>query len=121
MASRRRRLNRIARRDPLPIASLRLVVRPLVRRPDRLLFDRRLHDPRARRFRTYPVSAYRRSERVRARDRSTLSPLTYHFAVPKHVQVCVRRKERREVLFASGRTKARGRKRRNVWSEVKCR
>lgn len=44
------------------------------------------------------------------------------FALPKRVLVCVRRKQRREVLFAKKRTGrgSRSRKRFNVYSQVRC-
>lgn len=45
------------------------------------------------------------------------------FDVPKHVVVCVRRQQRREVIFAK-RLHSKGagarRHRRNIWSEVHC-
>lgn len=44
----------------------------------------------------------------------------FRFADPRKVAVCVRRKQRREVLFALRKTGAGGRKRRNQWSNVKC-
>lgn len=51
-------------------------------------------------------------------------PHTVGFAEPKRVAVCVRRKERKEVLFAKALTKkggrGGGRRRRNEWSNVKC-
>lgn len=45
------------------------------------------------------------------------------FAVPKKVLVCVRRKQRKEVLHALGKAGGRGitrRRRRNDWSNVDC-
>lgn len=44
------------------------------------------------------------------------------FQDPRRVMICVRRKSRREVLFAIRKTGkgARSRKRRNEWSNVKC-
>lgn len=45
----------------------------------------------------------------------------FSFQVPKAVDVCVRRKQRREVLFALKRTRSGGAKRRNYWSGVSCR
>lgn len=50
-------------------------------------------------------------------------PSTIAFAKPTGVAVCVRRKTRREVLFAKNRTGkgARAfRRRRNHWSDVRC-
>lgn len=45
-----------------------------------------------------------------------------YFNAPQAVTVCVRRKERRETLFALRKTGkgARSRKRRNSWSDVRC-
>lgn len=44
------------------------------------------------------------------------------FSVPREVALCVRRKERREVIFAKrkGGKGARSRRRRNRWSDVRC-
>lgn len=44
------------------------------------------------------------------------------FADPRFVSICAKRKIRREVLFARGKTKkgARARRRRNFWSAVSC-
>lgn len=44
------------------------------------------------------------------------------FEDPRRVMICVRRKSRREVLFAIRKTGkgARSRKRRNEWSNVRC-
>lgn len=53
--------------------------------------------------------------------RSTLSADFFKFRQPKAVAICVRRKQRREVLFASGKGgKGWRRKRRNAWSDVHC-
>lgn len=44
------------------------------------------------------------------------------FAVPKKVAICIRRKQRREVILALGKggKGARARRRRNRWSDVDC-
>lgn len=49
-------------------------------------------------------------------------PVLKAFSVPKRVAVCVRRKERREVIHAKRLTAkgAGGSKRRNFWSDVSC-
>ena len=49
-------------------------------------------------------------------------PVNVAFSQPKQVAVCIRRKARREVLFAKNRTGkgARSRRTRNQWSDVKC-
>lgn len=58
-----------------------------------------------------------RQRDVRVNVRSKMS-----FAVPRMVTVCVRRKERREVIFARGKAGggSRRRKKFNYWSAVKC-
>lgn len=50
-------------------------------------------------------------------------PSQIGFSVPRDVVVCVRRKQRKEVLHAfkfTGRGSGSGRKRRNYWSDVSC-
>lgn len=48
-------------------------------------------------------------------------PVSLQFAVPKKTIVCVRRKRRREVLFAKRKAHGgSGRRRRNIWSNVIC-
>jgi hypothetical protein len=49
-------------------------------------------------------------------------PAQVAFSQPKQVSVCIRRKTRREVLFAKQRTGrgAKSRRTRNQWSDVKC-
>lgn len=42
------------------------------------------------------------------------------FVAPRGVAICVRRKQRREVLFAKRRTRAGGAKRKNFYSNVRC-
>lgn len=62
--------------------------------------------------------------KARPGGRTGPSPDVFKFAVPEKVAVCVRRKQRREVIFAKGRAgkgaKARYR-RRNDRSNVSCR
>lgn len=126
MARRRQRLNRKANRDVSPIANLRLVRVPVVyyvRRAPVSSFvhsDRRVFHP-ARAFRPV-VGARGKVSRVQARVGRGLGALSYHFNAPSRVMACVRRKDRREVLFALGRTGrgARSPKRRNVLSNVRC-
>lgn len=62
----------------------------------------------------------RRSQK--ATLRSYLSPEVQAFKLPRGVAICIRRKQRREVLFAKKRTRSgRGRsKRRNLFSGVSC-
>lgn len=63
----------------------------------------------------------RSTQRVDRRAIAFADPQSLSFRNNKHVVVCVRRKQRREVLFAKGRGgggKKRGR--RNYWSNVRC-
>lgn len=143
MAARRRNRNTIGERDNSHIASDLperfddLVTRslpplfdnqPAIRSPLVEVEDRRNWHPDG----VAPVRSSRRSA-VRLEHRPTRStaavssararaPDFTWFAQPRHVLVCVRRKERREVLFATrGRGKgSRTPKRRNAWSNVRC-
>ncbi|QXP44302.1 MAG: hypothetical protein [Arizlama microvirus] len=87
--------------------------------------DRRLFHPAGV---LRPVAATVRSARRlvparKANQPSRLSiPERIGFAVPRKVLLCVRRKQRREVIHAK-RLQSRGagsRKTRNIWSDVKC-
>lgn len=87
-------------------------------RPLSLYSDRRLYHPlRALR----PAFAFKRPA-ARIVDRNVISARTQlAFAVPKKVAICIRRKERREVLHARGAAGGRVAKpRRNEWSNIKC-
>lgn len=58
----------------------------------------------------------------KAATRKTTLPSKLGFSAPQGVVLCVRRKQRREILFAKSRT-GRGAhtpKKRNAWSNVKC-
>lgn len=133
--SRRRRSDRkpLSRRPTavsLPVVRIRPIVRivnpvrPVVRPPVNL--DRRTFHPMGR-LRPAPA-VYRPARRlVPARPKSralSFSALSNQvgFAIPRRVEICVRRKERREVILAKrlGRKGARSRKTRNIWSDVKC-
>lgn len=126
--ARRRRSNRIGR-DSSHIANLRLprYVVSRVRFPSptrRLLEDRRFYHPLGRLDR--PAFATRRSAArlvARHQDGRMQTKARISFADPRRVMVCVRRKERREVLFARGvgGSKRRQRKpRRTPLSAVSC-
>lgn len=92
--------------------------------------DRRLYHPEGPwaqpkgLFRTASevVGTPARSPRSVGGQRSGLSPDYFKFRSPKAVVKCVRRKQRREVLFATGKG-GRGwrKKRRDQWSDVHCR
>lgn len=94
------------------------------RSPLILIEDRRTWNPVRRPF-TRPQTFFERSAAnlvLRDRDESFRRRDVLAFQVPKKVAVCVRRKQRRETLFALNRTGAgaRSRKHRNYWSNVAC-
>lgn len=97
------------------------VVIPPLRLP--LIEDRRRFHP-LREYR--PAMSLRRSDaRVvidRPRQRPFSFPDVFRFQVPRRVAICVRRKRRREALFALNRTGkgSRAPKSRNYWSDVSC-
>lgn len=77
--------------------------------------DRRLWQPDAS---TRPPHTPRPgSSRVKAKSFNTLK-----FADPRFVGICVRRKIRKEVLFATKKTRkgSGGKKHRNFWSTISC-
>lgn len=126
MAKRRRRSGK---RDVSFIPRSADLRWPGVRRPLRLspllpVEDRRRYHP-LREFRPAHVLGGRSASRVvldRPRTRPFSFPDVLRFAIPKKVALCIRRKERRETLFAMKRTRSgAGRpKRRNYWSAIKC-
>lgn len=93
-----------------------------------MLEDRRLFDPlRHAVAKSFVRSSSRLVVPNVARSNKTIvrsvSPAV-KFSVPSHVAVCIRRKKRREVLFARGVGGSRRRQRRPRWSEfssVNCR
>ncbi|UYD39206.1 MAG: hypothetical protein [Wigfec virus K19_143] len=134
---RRRRRNSVnsAQRDAFPITSEQLFAQLYVRPMRSVLPDllRRLEDRRE----FHPAYDYRRARGFSRLDQTAIKvrPVTrsssgahgvsrdvFRFAVPSRTLICVRRKERREVLFASGNAKgSRKPKRRNYYSGVSCR
>lgn len=89
----------------------------------RAIEDRRTwHPQRALR----PAGAVPRAARRLVHSVSTargfFPPSRFSFAVPKKVAICVRRKTRREVLFAKRSTGkgAKSPRRRNRWSNIGC-
>lgn len=114
-----------------PIAKPRLLaayhLKPLDLRP---FEDRRLYTPTRvnwpKRIVRSAVLPARLVERARDPRRvlvnSSLSRLGMEFHAPKRVLICVRRKQRREVLHALNKTRkgAGAAKHRNQWSDVKC-
>lgn len=95
------------------LAQARAIVRALEDR-------RRFHPLRSLR----PPAAVQRSDRrlVETKPATRFGGL-FSFAVPPRVAICVRRKERREVLFARRKMRkgAGAQRRRNKWSDVSCR
>lgn len=93
----------------------------------RVLEDRRYYDPLPdvlRVPRAFPQEAARiraKSSPVKGVRNDTLSHRV-GFAVPDRVAMCVRRKQRREVIHALGKSGSGGsrRRRRNAWSDVDC-
>lgn len=134
MARRARRAapnrNRVPKRDYIPIARHRLLSVPVVRlrRLDLRAFEDRRHwSPMSpvrfswpRRIKRLGAVKAVLHEEPRGHLKSSLSSLRMSFVAPKRVLVCVRRKQRREVLHAMRRLKSGGAKRRTEWSDVKC-
>lgn len=104
------------------IANPRLL-RPIISRPVdlRVFEDRRMYGPvsswprRVSRAAAVPAS-------VAERPRGWTRQLSFSFVGPRKVLICVRRKTRREVLFATRRTRrgSASSRRRNSWSDVRC-
>ena len=130
-----RRSNRSdVRRSSFPSYSvLRSVPRPVVRvfevpvrrLPSPVFGDRRIFNPSGLlRPVVSSVRAARRLVPARKASPSRVMSLAARigFAVPRQVSICVRRKQRKETLFALKLTSrgAGSRKRRNIWSEVSC-
>lgn len=113
----------IARRSLLPAYHLR----PLDLRS---FEDRRLYSPtsinwpkRILRKATLPARVIERSrDPRRVLAKTSLVKLGMEFNAPKRVLICVRRKQRREVIHALNKTRkgAGAKKHRNQWSAVKC-
>lgn len=127
----------MARRTRSSLPSLGSVLRPVRRsfypvvsplqgisRFDVSAFVRSLEDRRRFRFDMFSAP----SSVTRGASRLILSPTKpglkagLSFSVPKHVSLCVRRKQRREVMFATGRSGGGPRRRPkfNHWSRVSC-
>lgn len=125
---RRRRRNRSSQRDHNTIATT-VLRNPMSLSPVPVLSDRRAFHPDG--FFS-PVSSARKWQRAivempnvntgRSNARGRVPKRGFHFAVPDAVSVCVRRKQRREVLFAFRRTGkgSRSLRKRNYWTDVRC-
>lgn len=120
------------RRSASPTAYTSVIAKPrLVRIPDALssyraalslLEDRRQFHPLGP-FRPATASP-RRAARVviKSPNRPFKRPDVFGFAIPDRVAICVRRNERRQVLFAKRKMRAGAgsRKRKNLWSSISC-
>lgn len=104
-------------------------IRPLVVSPRKpvlqLVEDRRLFHPL--RYAVPARSMYRRADTkltvpfVDNSHKVQRLPSTVQFAVPRNVAICIRRKRRKEVLFAKGVGGSRvSRPKRNEFSDVRC-
>lgn len=120
MAKRRSKRERKAQRDSNYITTVSAAPTILS------LEDRRMFHPEDV---PHPRGSLNRSSRLvvsvapKARHISSGLPAHIKFNVPKEVALCVRRKQRRQVLFALRRTGKGARKfyrRRNEWSNVRC-
>ena len=147
MAKRRNSSTKSTQRDDTDIATDSEVLRKFITTPKPYtpVVTPQLHLPSfdARRFHpdpvTRPISEPRSSSRLRIPSNGAVSvsgpsrtavgnrragtlPHNVAFSQPKQVSVCIRRKARREVLFAKNRTNkgAKARRTRSQWSEVKC-
>lgn len=115
----------------IPTAKPRLLPAYKIRPLDLRVFeDRRLYAPnlnkwpkRIIRRATLPARIIERPrDPRRVLAKTSISRLGMEFHAPKRVVLCVRRKQRREVIIAlkhAGKG-ARSRKHRNEWSNVKC-
>ena len=104
----------------------RPIVTPPPPKPLRLLEDRRTFHPDKM---TRPAGAVtKKATRLRAGRSSSISrphgPLPHHvgFSIPKQVAICIRRKIRKQVLFAKNKTRkgSGSRRNRNEWSDIVC-
>lgn len=126
---RKTRKSKVIRRDAMQPSSLtvRLSRVPVkVARFDRTLVeDRRRYHPlkkfqAARTFSGRAAAGFKVSGRDSRKNH--VVPAGLRFAVPERVLICNRRKERREVIFATGKV-GRGRRkqpRRTPFSEISC-
>ena len=127
MARRRRRSGKglIRKRNEMPLTiSRRPRLLPLQRQILQLEDRRQWHPSRTLRPRPLPVTvgSMRRTDRLISAG-PTLKSL--NFEKPSNVAVCVRRKQRKEIMHALRATgkgaSSRKKKRRNYWSSIGCR
>lgn len=96
----------------------------LRRRLVRMVEDRRHYDPLGDYRAARGLSKFASSVRLKRKNVARSSDMrdVFHFAIPSKVAICVRRKTRREVLFAERRVHsgAGARRARNYYSDVSC-
>lgn len=112
-------------REPSGLATSQ-VRSALLASPLRLIDDRRTFDfePGTRPARLFSGStaSITATPSTNKKIRPSKVPYQIAFSAPADTLVCVRRQQRREVLFAKNKTGKRGqrRPRRNQWSNIKC-
>lgn len=102
--------------DPAPLPRVSPRTNPLT------LEDRRVYHPLRKAAPPASVSLESRKLVVPRVQRKN-SPTLAQFNLPRNVSVCVRRKQRREVLFATrrtGRGASKKRRTRNQFSDIRC-
>lgn len=121
----RRRRDEVRRRPDFAVPDS-LLDRILTEPVTLSLEDRRIYNPMRELAppRAYPRDAARitvKSSPARSQRYDTLSARV-GFAVPERVAMCVRRKQRREVIHALRKNGSGGsrRRRRTIWSDVDC-
>lgn len=116
---RREILDRIRRLTHVSVVDTRPLRKRVLAVEDRRSFhpEKKLRPARAlKRSQAAPVAKATKRERGRG-----VVPSKIRFAVPKKVALCVRREQRREVLFAKGRGGGRHRPpTKNWYSDVSC-
>lgn len=130
MARRSRNLNRSGQRDHFTISSQRLLAEIVKRDAIWRTLEKSIQPPTLlnqndlRRYRPdRSVQPPQYTNKNATRIKQGRFPRTLKFAAPPRVAICVRRKQRKEVLFAKRLTRAgAGAKNRNFnfWSRISC-
>lgn len=124
MAKGKKSKNRLGTRDPLESLTVRLRSRAAIGGALREVQDLRGFDfgPRAARFLSGPVASVGAVTPKNSKRAPSRVPYQIAFSAPAETLVCIRRKRRKEVLFAKRKTGKGGqrRPRRTPWSKIKC-
>lgn len=114
----RSRLSRVTRFEPVGVIPSTLPSTPQALLDGRMWHPYRYIAPAPQ----FNVNANKLVHKDTFGDKLRGVPKAVQFNQPEAVSVCVRRKQRREVLHALGRTGRHGRKhiKRNTWSDVSC-